>query len=343
VSEDDDGSGVFGLDNRTLRPVVEAAAGERVASFDVVTTPLTHGHYGAEGDKRIAACRYHTASGGRGSATIFCKRCNQPGLAEAHHYEHLRQVGIPLARCYGYILDGQGREILFLEKLETVFHDNDLLGQPESCIEFLQLLAQLNAAAVSEAYGRTLHRADIGGFVSGTLGALDEACELAGRGVLGSALQHLLAARTADRLKDLATSVAAAASASPHGWIHGDYFPRHVGRRASGGELLTFDLVHAGLGARFFDVATFVGGASQSCSLCLPVEQAAAVYTEAYAAAGGPRVGIDEFLKEARTTWLAWNFRCMRGWVARASDGDSASREELAGLLGVLLDNGAVS
>jgi hypothetical protein len=331
---------IFGLHRDVLQPILTAAAGEPVADFDVATRPLSRGHYGAEGDKLIATCRYNTRSGRSGSIDLFCKCCCRPGPSEAHHYEYLHSRGMPLPRYFGSSLDLRGHEVLFLEHLDTVFGDDDLLRQPDLCTEFLQTLARINAKAVSPDYARVLGSGDIGGIVAKDLAVLDELADLASGGALGPGLRQLLGCRAADRLKAVALPLAAAATAMPHGLIHGDYFPRHIGRRRDDSTLLVFDWAHAGLAARFLDVATFVGCPENESGLALSAEQAATAYLDAYAASGGPQMPLDVFLQENRTLWLAWNFRCLRWWLPKALKNDERSpqaRNDLARLLDILL------
>ncbi len=327
------------LDTDELQHAIATLFGEPLASFGVSIRPLAQGHYGAEGDKLLADCCYRTRNGCLGEICVFCKRFHRPGPSEAPLYEHLQRLRVPLPRLLGHFRDGQDHEVLLLEHLDKVYQDSDLLTEPRQCADFVRLIARFNAAGTLADLAEGLNRIDIGTFVTKDLGVLTDLHRQAGSGTIGDELQGLLTDHSLLRLRKTAMEIADATSRMPLGLIHGDLFPRHVGHRCGSSDLLVFDLAHTGLGARFFDIATYVNPNDEFRS-SLSAEELAVIYLQAYLDAGCESISVEAFLHEARTLWMAWNYRCLRWWMPRAEegqDGSSAARNSIIRLLEAMM------
>ena len=311
-------------------------AGEPIASHEVVAEAELTGHPGAQGDKLIPTFFYRTRSGRTAEITVFVKRSSERGPSEAHHYAYLARHAAPIPRMYGSATDAQGREIVFLEHLDKVLAEEDFAGEPGAAGRFLALLARFNSIAVERPYAEKLHRFDLGGMVLQQTPTLEELAHHAPSGRLGSRCKQLFANTEAvlNRLQQRAGALAQAAGKMEMGLVHGDYFPRHVGCRSGSDELLTFDLAHTQSAARFFDVAPFVGMPKGRSPLGLAAEKAALDYLAAYNEIAAARISMEQFLKETRDVWLAWNLRRL-GWylgpaLGRAGSPDTGSGGEAA-------------
>jgi len=86
MKNEDGPTQVFGLTKAELLPIVEAAAGEPVVSFEVRIAHEVQGPYGAGAEKLVPTFGYVTRGGGRGEAIVFAKRFYEelPGPREAH-------------------------------------------------------------------------------------------------------------------------------------------------------------------------------------------------------------------------------------------------------------------
>lgn len=300
---------IFGLAEADLLPVVSAMAGAPVVRFTVEDRHEVGGYYGLCGDKRAPTFLYETTDGVTGQATAFVKRFTWAGKSEAAHYRHLAAHGVPVPRLYGSFLDGEDCEILFLERLPRVGFESR--SEPE-WLAMLSVLAKLNAAPPpSGGDARHLHPFEWGGALGGGVWLTGMP-----QGIDPDALVRALDAVGVPEperapMAQKAVVLSDAVAALPVGTLHQDYTGDNLGWRDTPGgpEFVVFDLHKVAIGARFADVACYLGEPDWSphrdwLGSNGRRDRFLRHYLSEYAAAGGPAVSPEQF--RAETALLSW-------------------------------------
>lgn len=325
---------ICGLSQEQLRPIVEAAVGQPVASFEIsIEHQVPPEYYGFAADKLIPTFSYVTPEGRRGRVTIFVKHSHNPDSPEPEHYRFLGLHGVPLPCLYGVLRSPEDRPILFLEYLDM----SDLTRtpfRPETRLEHqhLSLRARLNAVHPSPEYAAWLEQAlrrerEEGAPLSQTVEALwERACG----GGLGEELKQFCSEDTnrRARLCALADQVAAQAAEMEIGLLQGDASFENTGRRQSG-ERVFLDLESVELGPRFADVAELLGRPDDRWPSAPypPREALAEHYLREYSRWGGTAPPREQFLAETRVLWLHGQIPTI-GFGAGWGHADSPAPEE---------------
>ena len=304
---------VFGLSEAQLRPIVEAAAGEPVASFDISVEHQIEGDYGFAAEKLIPTFSYMTSRGSRGRVTIFAKHSYNPDSPEPEQYRFLGLHDVPLPCLYGVLRSPEGRPILFLEYVDTSDATRPALP-PEVHFEFLSLMARFNAVNPSPEYRAWLERS-LEPTREQVLGeAVEDVWEHACCGDLGEPLRQYCSEDKERRvqLRARADRVAAQVVDMEIGLVSGDFSFGNSGRR-SNGERVVFDVEGIGLGARFMDVGGLVGRPEEQWPPApYPSREALAEhYLCEYVRWGGAAPTFEQFLAETRALWLNYQIGSM--------------------------------
>ena len=331
----DEATPVLGLTKAQLHPIVEALAGESVASFEIEIKHQVIGHYGYGGEKLIPTFAYVTRSGRQGETPVFVKAMEDDGACEVYHYRELAKLNAPIPTFYGSMACPRGTELIFLEYLEPTAtvdtHPFDkFVTEEESFRQFLCLAARYNALEPRGDYARSLDvRKPIDKkWTRGVADALDCLWACARRGELGERLGRLCTdcPEGPSVLKAMAEGLVGASREMPLGLLHADYFPDSAGWRTEPRELLMLDLESVCLGPRFFDVARWLGPPS-AVRQRRPSAEHARMYLERYAEAGGPKVSLQTF--QAEVAVLSRQQALDLGWtLRRALDGLSDWTED---------------
>jgi hypothetical protein len=338
---------VFDLTRQQLQPIVESAASDAVMDFDITIEHSVKGPCGIASEKVIPTFRYLTRLRRECEVVIFAKRRYESGPADARQYEWLREYDAPIPRMYGHMSDAEGREIIFLEHL-------DVVTEPEPCERFLndaaqfpdfvRAMARLNAIRAVGEYARGLAEIEKqrrGGpndwreRLPAVAKSLDDIWLRSRRGDLGEPMRTLCddwrnGATTLGRfVTDLLPSILAMA----RGLNHCDLYPFHAGRRPGTGEMLLFDLEDTGHDARFYDASLWLGAPDEVQQRCAPRRELAECYLAEYAARGGSRVCMEQFLAETSTLWragTAWSMY-LAWWSHRLLEKGDDPRRVVAG------------
>lgn len=300
---------LFELTKRELQPIVEEIAGEAMVSFDAAPDPAAHKtHFGIHAETVSALFKYTSQSGPARSVTVIAKRNYKAGRTEAHHCRYLIARGAPVARTYGAVTDGERREVIFVEYLKRVPDSTHaFLNDAEDFRDFLALAAQLNSVRPSGEYARGLKRSDPAAVLqTWTAKELGNIWAASCRGDLGGELQELSSEseNTLRRLPRLAESLAETVPHIKVGFVHGDFFPHHTGRRVSSGQMVAFDFEDTGLAPWCSDVARWLGPPDDLLARCASREELADAYLEEYVHNGGEPVATSRLLDETRALWL---------------------------------------
>jgi len=333
----DERTPIFGLTTTELWPVVESVAGEPVESFSIaVHEELPAALQGGDGEYAIPTIDYTCASGRTRSETVFVKRQQRVDVKdrESPHYEYLSGYGAPIPRFHGHHEDPDGRQILFLERLDW-FEGNEAeyLAEPEHLREFLAASARLKAVPVSDDYADCLHRWNLDRTLAPDtwLPAIDGIWSAALSGDLGPELKRLCTQEEdqVPRLRELAHTTLADIKNLPYGLNHGDHRLGNAGWRRDTGEMVFYDL-GVGLHPRFDDVTNYLGGdaliryySSRDPYLprCISREEAALHFLDESERAGGGKIPLTQLLEETHTLWLGYIFNDLPGILEGCLDG----------------------
>ena len=318
---------LFGLTKGELWPIVEEAAGMTVASFDICTEHQRPEPYGYTSEKEIPTFAYVTKAGRAGRVTIFVKRFHRTGPAESQQYRFLQAHQAPIPRMYGALLDPDGREILFLEHLDTSREARSIRAV-ERLREFVALMARFHAIQPSTEYRAWLEQAPWGlhaGLTSAEP-ALDLIWDHARKGELGQDMKDFCSSsgRGLRQLQSLARQVMARSLQMPQGLIHTDFSTENTGRRQTG-ERLVLDVEWVSLGPRFFDAAELLGTPPERWRRDLSQGELTRHYLEEYARWGGSPPSLEAFLDDIRILWIADILRYLDWHLNRGLGGSAAS------------------
>jgi len=328
---------VFDLTKSQLRLIIDNIVdGDIVVSFDVAIQHQVQGFCGYSAEKVIPTFTYTTQSGRTGSTTVFVKRFHRTGTAEAHHYEHLQKHNAPIPRMYGFLIDQEQREILFLEYLEPIgdLHASQIfLNDLENFRQCLTATAHFNAVKPSGDYASQLPLKNVAGVLADAAITLENVWKHACKGDLGDALKRLCldSQDKLRRLQALISHLAKPISWMETGLIHSDIYPENTGWRRETGELLIIDLEWIGIGPRFFDAAGLLGAPDPAQPHCQMRDELAQYYLKQYTQRGGASVSLDQFREEISVLWIAQRLNIMWFGLRHALDGQvdwTEDREE---------------
>ena len=303
---------IFGLTKAELWPIVEEAADEAVASFDISLEHVAPEPYGAAGEKEIPTFGYVTKTGRTGRVTVFVKRYNNAGPAEARQYRFLLAHQAPIPRLYGVLVDPEGREMLFIEYLDSSRAARSSAYRGDGLLGLLALMARFQAVVPSEEFTVWLRR-DASGLcdrLAGAEPALEQIWEHSAKGEMGQDLQGFCSSsgRAFIQIRTLVRQVIERSSEMPQALLHSDFSVENTGLRESG-ERLVMDVGSICLGPRFFDVAGILGIPSERWYRDLSRKELARHYLGEYARWGGTPPPIDAFLRDMGILWLAGDLR----------------------------------
>ncbi len=191
MSSGSEATPVFGQTREQLWPIVEEAAGEAVASFEISMEHDPPEPYGAAGEKEIPTFGYVTSAGRAGRITVFVKRYNRTGPAEARQYRFLVEHQAPVPRLYGVLTDPEGRETLFIEYLDAGRAARSAAYRGDGLLGFLALQARFQAIEPSPEFAAWLEDNGVAmrDRLAGAEPALQQIWEHSVNGELGHDLQ----------------------------------------------------------------------------------------------------------------------------------------------------------
>jgi hypothetical protein len=298
----DSATPVFGLSVAQLRPIVEAAAGEPVASFDISIEHQVEGFYGFAAEKLIPTFAYVTASGRAGRVTMFAKHSHNPESPEPERYRLLAAHGVPIPEVYGLVRSPEDRPILFLEYMD-VSEEAQSVASIEGLLELLSLMARVNAIRPTPEQAALLPSWWEG--PAAEVSTLEVVWEGAQKGDLGEDLQQFCTSRRDDlpRLLAFTQRLDQQAKEMEPGLLHNDFSPGNTGRRATG-ERVVMDPELMGRGPRFGDVSGWVGRPEDLWTRKENQRDLAEHYLREYARWGGSPPSLEECLDECRLLWV---------------------------------------
>ncbi|MHB0999266.1 MAG: phosphotransferase [Armatimonadota bacterium] len=312
IKEDGEVTSIFGQTKKELWPIVEDATGKTVTSFEISMEHQPPEPYGAAGEKEIPTFAYVAENGQSGRITVFVKRYNRAGPAEAEQYRFLLDHRAPMPQLYGMLIDSSGREILFIEYLDASREARSTV-KPDGLKDHLALMAQFQAIQPSQEFTAWLEqRPPFSDRLVEAEHALELIWEHSRNGDLGEDLKDFCSSsrRTLRQLQSLVQQVIVRSSQMPQWLVHTDFSTENTGRRKTG-ERLVMDVEHITLGPRFFDTAELLGIPSERWYQILSRKELACHYLDEYARWGGTPPSLDAFLKDMGILWLASILRYM--------------------------------
>lgn len=305
---------IFGLTKAELCPIVEEAAGESVASFEIDAENSQPVAGGARKQVQAPAFDYVTQDGRPGQITIFVKRSphGPDGPSEKTQYHFLQAHQAPIPRLYGATVDREGKDILFIEHVDK---SREALSQHnmERRREFVGLMARFHAITPSPEYQAWLEQAfwALPQELQKAESLLERTWKSARAGELGRSLQEFCSSRDSSlrQLKSLARHVVDRCLSMPQGLIHTDIAStNNIGRRHSG-ELVMLDVEWVRMGPRCFDAGKWLGRPAERWPAGIAQAELAQHYLDEYARWGGEPPPLAEFLDDLRVMALAESFR----------------------------------
>ncbi len=329
---------LFDLKRSDVVQVLEQAVGTPIDTFTFTFRHEITGHAGHQGEKLIPTFDYTTYEGRRGQVVVFVKRHAEQERIESEQFLHAERHNAPIPKLYGAVRDAENREILFIEHLDRIYTDAEVYRSADLLRSFVRLVARLNALSTDKAYERLPKHGALHRIPGDQVPVVQQIAARARQHDLGDRLARRFGA---DANLELALAVklrllGQVTAGFPMGFVHGDLWPYHVGSRKGSDAMLAVDLGLSLLGARFFDIAPFVGPSDDLPSLALGREEIAVTYLEDYVGPCGVRSSLADFLAEADAVWLAWNSRRL-GWLLRlALGGDIQAQDTIWWLLDLL-------
>jgi len=323
---------VFGLSEAQLRPIVEAAVGESVASFDISIEHEVEGYYGFAAEKAIPTFSYVTSAGRRGRITVFAKHSHNPKSEEPEQYRFLAAHHAPIPRIYGVLRSPDDRPVLFLEYVDAS-HPARSIRSLEGMQEFLSLMARFNAIRPSREYGAWLEGLPgrWGNDAAEPERTREAIWKHAQEGELGDELEQFCSQRQAElpRLQEFARHILGQVAEMETGLVHTDFSVENTGRRDTG-ERVLMDLEPVTIGPRFFDASLLLGLPKDRWRFGHDQREMAEHYLSEYARRGGTRPPVDQFVQEVRVLWTHWIIETLAWGFGRGREGSPADDEERA-------------
>jgi len=215
-----------------------------------------------------------------------------------------------------FLIDGEGREIIFLELLDELQGtDTQLFAQADFLQQFLRLAASMAAVRPTMDYlgrlgydlGQRDHVRNWAVWIPWSIHILHRIERCAQLGELGPSLKEYCA-RNADKLAGLrriTEGLLSAVRLLPLGLVHGDLRPANTGWRRRDRHLVLFDFEDIMLDVRFYDIAQVPGGPRPLLPETKSNEELAALFLDAYIEHGGEQVDMRTFLNETHIAWLS--------------------------------------
>jgi len=305
---------VFGLTKGELWPIVEEAAGEEIASFEIDANNSQAVVRGAGKQVQAPTFAYVTKDGRPGQVTVFVKRSphGPDGPSEKTQYHFLQAHQAPIPRLYGVVVDSEGKDILFIEHVDK---SQEALSHRsmERRREFFGLMARFHAITPSPEYRAWLEQASwaLPQELLKIEGLIERTWKCARKGELGRSMKEFCSSRDSGmrQLQSLAKHVTDRCLSMPQGLIHTDILStENVGRRHSG-ELVVLDVEWVRLGPRCYDAGKWLGRPAQRWPAGIAQAQLTQHFLDEYARWGGTSPSLDEFLDDLRVMGLAENLR----------------------------------
>lgn len=318
---------IFGCPGNELLQILRHACGHHIDDFSICFDKK-HNVEGIGGEYLFPTFMCSTGDGRIVRIPMFARRQlkEAAGKRQAHHYEFLSALSVPTPALHGSFVDADGREVVFLERIEPVGADDvELLAQSAYLEQYLSLMASFNAARPSVDYVAALGR-DLASrdwirnwnvWIPWSVHILERLEASAGKGQLGEDAKAYCARNSAGltRLRRLVVALLDAILRQPTGLVHGDFRPantgwrdagrQEAGRREGSRQLVVFDFEDVMLDARFYDVAQVLGAPRALVSGTTTNEELMHCYLEAYNPSSGSRVEFGTFLREVRIAWAA--------------------------------------
>jgi len=311
-------SPIFNISHTKLVGIIEKIANEPINSFNVNAINKKLGPSGIRGDYLVPTIEYTTKSLSNKKITIFVRRPHRerPGESQLHHYEYLSGRNIPIPKLYDSIIDGEGREVLFLEYLEEIREEDEIFLSDENHVrKFLSLMAQFNTTRLSIDYiaqlGNDMARRNWvrnwNIWLTWAIFALKIFEERAYSGELGKTLKNAFCTSSdkLNQLKELSIQLMNHVNKFKKGYIHGDFHPGNTAWRHRRKELVVFDFEDVMIDVRFYDIAMYLGAPDNVEKRCIKQNDLAEYYLEQYYYFSGESINIKNFLNELYIIWLA--------------------------------------
>lgn len=328
MGQRDEISPIFGLSMMQIHPIVEVAAGEAIAEFEISFECQIEGHYGFAAEKLIPTFSYTAADGGEGRVTIFVKYPGNPNSPEAEHYRYLTALGAPIPRLYGELCNSESRRVLFIEYLDASRRARST-DSTAGLLDLISLMARFNAIRPAGEYEAWLQQKPLcWEVITAELQQIEESIwENAQQDKLGDGLRLFCASHKADlaKLQLFTQRICSQVAELETGFLHNDLSRRNVGRNAAG-ELVALDLELVGVGPRFADVAEWTGSPESFWNRPEKQQDLAEHYLNEYARWGSSPPTLEQFLKETRLLLLFSRIGPL-GFTLNYSKTDSPDRE----------------
>jgi hypothetical protein len=311
------GQEIFGCSSADVRNYLEHACRDGIRDFSFLFEEWQNVD-GMCGEYLLPVFTIITGSGRTLRVPMFVRRQLKPasGKRQAHHYEFLSSQSVSTPALHGSFIDADGREVVFLERIEPVgAADEELLAQSAYLERYLRMMASFNAARPSVDYvgalGRDLAARDWvrhwNVWVPWSVHILARLEAGASQGRLGERAKAYCDrnANGLTMLRRLVATLLDAVLRQPTGLVHGDFRPANTGWREGGRQLALFDFEDVMLDARFYDVGQVLGGPLPLLSGTTTNDDLMLCYLEAYNRLSGSRIAFDNFRREIRIAWAA--------------------------------------
>ena len=250
--------------------------------------------------------------------TLFAKRMHWVAFREAHHFERLGRMGLPVTRFYGCVPAPSGKEILFLEYLSHTGIDGTNAAHRG---RHLALHARINALGVPAEYTEEMSAVHSDRLIEEWTVAIQEIHSCGRAHQLGEGMAEFCRTHKPDELLALVRETAEEVAQIPLALNHGEPGFQNYGWRND--ELVFFDLHKFGPAPRFRDIADVILDLKTVHSPPMTWDQAVELYLEEYHHAGGRVVDRRCFLKEIDCLYRYNSYRLLSWLKGMALDGES--------------------
>jgi len=300
------------LDASKTRLALEPYFGVPIEHVVVEESQSLSGNPGLAGDKAICKITAHSQSKAVGGVECCIKRMKY-GLREARVYQALHQRQFPLSELYGYYLDEQDNEVLFLEYLPQIgiSYDSD-----DEISDWLSLIAKFNATPAHVVDGIDSNDRKWGEWlVDGQIEReFDDLVACAARSEIGEELWEFCRTREKEihSLKRLARTLHEVISDMPKALTNEELCPAWRGDDT----LVAIDMHSTAWTPRCVNMVGYLGEPESRSIWGRALSDRrkwAAVYTAALSEAGGPKLQPEQVLEEAHLLWMAHTFQLTWG------------------------------
>ncbi len=284
-------------------PILENAAQDgTIVSYTIKEENEIWGMRGYSAEKSIPTFYYNTKSGGRGSVVIFVKHmtCGKP---EAPFFKLLSEMGLPVPKYYGHLMDQHGEEIIFMEYLKEigVDHTNEFEVQ-----QFVGIVARFNAVNIHELRLENPDRKVSDFDMDQWIENLRKVYENGLSGKIGSYIQNFCKTNPREDVfpDKWVSCVYENIVKMKVGLNHNDPGYQNIGWRKNRKDILFFDLHNVGLAPRFSDISKVMAWLN-AAKTSMSNHAIASLYLKEYARWGGQIISLDDFLEEIRWMTIA--------------------------------------